>query len=266
MKNTNDSMPPFITVPIEDIVQLFEQTFNHFTATMKINVGTIPSSCMSFLQWSDAKELSKLIQHYQNEYYSDNNIKPNLKALYSLWTQWYFGLVVPPMMLMLIEYPQAIDTHYNLFQVEFHKNGRPDIFYYNLTWLSKSPTSLLHRHYTLLDRHIIPVCEKIESYQKINKNLLWNNIGAIMYWYLSRLSKRMKKSVYQEIINGLFMEQKLPDGRDNPLYRTVIFKNGYLQRRSCCQRNKLPGVGCCDDCPSEINFKKDNLINLDRIM
>lgn len=259
MKNTNDSIIPYTTVPVGEIIQLFEQTFNHFTATMKINASTIPANSMSFLQWSDSNELTTLIQNYQNEYYNGNNIKPNLKALYSLWTQWYFGLVIPPMMLMLIEYPQTVDTHYNLFRVEFHESGRPDIFYYNLTWLDEPSASLLHRHYTLLDRHIIPICKKIESYQWVNKNLLWNNIGAIMYWYLSRLNTRMKKSTYQEIINGLFMVPQLPDGRDNPLYRTVILKNNCIQRRSCCQRNKLPGVNNCQDCPLELNLKNKKM-------
>ncbi|AXG44827.1 siderophore-iron reductase FhuF [Photorhabdus laumondii subsp. laumondii] len=251
VSNTNDSVTPLTTVVIEDIIQLFEQTFSHFSATMRINVDNIPTTSMNFPQWSDTRKFPVLIQRYQDEYYGDNDIKPNQKALYSLWTQWYFGLVIPPMMLMLLEYPQTVDTHYNLFQVEFHDSGRPDIFYYNLTWLNEAPSSLLHRYYSLLDRHIIPVCEKIESYQGINRRLLWNNIGYLMYWYLAEFSTRINSKLYQEIINGLFMEPQLPDGRDNPLYRTVILRHNNMQRRSCCQRNKLPGVGNCHDCPLE---------------
>ncbi|RAW99481.1 hydroxamate siderophore iron reductase FhuF [Photorhabdus sp. S8-52] len=251
VSETKHSITPLTTVVIEDIIQLFEQTFSHFSSTMRINADNIPTNSMNFPQWSDTRKFPVLIQRYQDEYYGDNDIKPNQKALYSLWAQWYFGLVIPPMMLMLLEYPQAVDTHYNLFQVEFHDSGRPDIFYYNLTWLNEAPSSLLHRHYSLLERHIIPVCEKIESYQGINRRLLWNNIGYLMYWYLAEFSTRINSKLYQEIINGLFMEPQLPDGRDNPLYRTVILRHNNMQRRSCCQRNKLPGVGNCHDCPLE---------------
>jgi ferric iron reductase protein FhuF len=191
---------------------------------------------------------------YQNEYYGSNNIKPNQKALYSLWTQWYFGLVIPPMMLLLMEYPQEIDSDCRNFKVAFHDSGRPDIIYYQLKWKDQGAENLLERYYALINNHVIPIANKIESYQGINGRLLWNNIGYLMYWYLSEFKQRMKEDVYQAVIQGLFMTMILPDGRENPLYRTVILRNNTLQRRSCCQRNKLPGVGNCHDCPLEITL------------
>ncbi|MFS1537491.1 MAG: (2Fe-2S)-binding protein [Candidatus Phlomobacter fragariae] len=39
--------------------------------------------------------------------------------------------------------------------------------------------------------------------------------------------------------------------RDNTLYRTIFTKNNVIRRRSCCQKNKLPGVGNCHDYPLE---------------
>ncbi|WP_038911327.1 siderophore-iron reductase FhuF, partial [Yersinia pestis] len=69
------------------------------------------------------------------------------KALYSLWSQWYFGLIIPPMMLLLIEYPQTIDTHHKNFKVLFHHSGRPEVVYYQLKWQSQDPGTLLERYY-----------------------------------------------------------------------------------------------------------------------
>ncbi|EEP94946.1 Ferric iron reductase protein FhuF [Yersinia aldovae ATCC 35236] len=207
---------------------------------------------MSFNHWSNDDKFPSLMEIYKNEYYGSNNIKPNQKALYSLWTQWYFGLVIPPMMLLLMEYPQEIDSDCRNFKVAFHDSGRPDIIYYQLKWKDQGAENLLERYYALINNHVIPIANKIESYQGINGRLLWNNIGYLMYWYLSEFKKRMKEDVYQAVIQGLFMTMILPDGRENPLYRTVILRNGTLQRRSCCQRNKLPGVGNCHDCPLEI--------------
>ncbi|MCP9268585.1 siderophore-iron reductase FhuF [Xenorhabdus sp. XENO-1] len=249
-KNNEISNEWVSKIEIEDIIRLFDGAFSHFNSSMKVNAENIPSDSMGFYQWSSEKEFSLLMKRYQDAYYGNNEQKPNQKGLYSLWAQWYFGLTIPPMMLMLLEYSQPIDTDYHLFQIEFHESGRPDIVYYQLTWLNES-LSLLERYHSLLDRHIIPVCEKIESYRGINGRLLWNNIGYVIHWYLDNFKGRMSTEQYESLIQNLFFEQTLPDGRDNPLYRTMILKNNIIQRRSCCQRNKLPGVGNCHDCPLE---------------
>ncbi|PHM70673.1 siderophore-iron reductase FhuF [Xenorhabdus kozodoii] len=252
MANENNQGPikSISEITIEDITNLFDGAFSHFNSSIKINSDKIPSESMGFYQWSSDETFPLLIKSYQDSYYSDNELKPNQKGLYSLWAQWYFGLIVPPMMLMLLEYPQAVNTDYNLFQVEFHETGRPNVVYYRLTWLDES-ISLLERYHSMLDRHIIPVCEKIESYRGINGRLLWNNIGYVMHWYLNNFKERMDADQYDTLIQDLFFTQTLPDGRDNPLYRTVIMRNNVIQRRCCCQRNKLPGVGNCHDCPLE---------------
>ncbi|MDC9580201.1 siderophore-iron reductase FhuF [Xenorhabdus sp. PR6a] len=249
-ENNQNSIKVASEITIEDITNLFDGAFDHFNSSIKINSENIPSESMGFYQWSNDENFPLLIKSYQDSYYSHNELKPNQKGLYSLWAQWYFGLIVPPMMLMLLEYPQPVDTDYSLFQIEFHETGRPNVVYYQLTWLNES-ASLLERYHSMLDRHIIPVCEKIESYRGINGRLLWNNIGYVMHWYLNNFKERMDKEQYDRLIQDLFFEQTLPDGRDNPLYRTVIMKNNAIQRRCCCQRNKLPGVGNCHDCPLE---------------
>ncbi len=35
---------------------------------------------------------------------------------------------------------------------------------------------------------------------------------------------------------------------DNPLWRTVMLREGQLVRRTCCQRYRLPDVQQCGDC------------------
>lgn len=243
MSNTAQLITPSPIGLIADITELFEKTFAHFSRTLKVNADDIPEETMSFHTWSSIDNFPTLIQKYRDEYYGDNDLKPNDKALYSLWSQWYFGLIIPPMMLLLIEYPQTIDTHHKNFKVLFHHSGRPEVVYYQLKWQSQDPGTLLERYYLLLNHHVIPIAEKIESYQGINGRLLWNNIGYLMFWYLGEFKGRLGDDLYQSIINGLFMELSLPNGQDNPLYRTVMLRNGTLQRRSCCQRNKLPASG-----------------------
>uniref|UniRef100_UPI00301788FB siderophore-iron reductase FhuF n=1 Tax=Leclercia sp. M50 TaxID=3081258 RepID=UPI00301788FB len=47
---------------------------------------------------------------------------------------------------------------------------------------------------------------------------------------------------------AIFFARQLSDGRDNPLYRTVVPRYGLLVRRTCCQRYRLPDVQQCGDC------------------
>ncbi|MDX7988361.1 siderophore-iron reductase FhuF [Xenorhabdus sp. 12] len=252
MNNESGTIEMMSEISVDDITELFDGAFSHFNSLIKINSDNIPAKSMGLHQWSNEEEFKLLMKSYQDSYYDNNELKPNQKGLYSLWAQWYFGLIVPSMMLMLIEYPRAVDTDYNLFQVEFHETGRPNIAYYQLTWMDESISiSLLERYHSMLERHIIPVCEKIESSRGINGRLLWNNIGYVMYWYLDNFKERIGAQ-YDALIQNLFFEQTLPNGKDNPLYRTVILKNNIIQRRCCCQRNKLPGVGNCHDCPLEL--------------
>ena len=49
-------------------------------------------------------------------------------------------------------------------------------------------------------------------------------------------------------IQHCFFEKQLADGQDNPLWRTVMLREGQLVRRTCCQRYRLPDVQQCGDC------------------
>ncbi len=45
-----------------------------------------------------------------------------------------------------------------------------------------------------------------------------------------------------------FFNKQLSGGEDNPLWRTVVLREGQLVRRTCCQRYRLPDVQQCGDC------------------
>jgi ferric iron reductase protein FhuF len=48
--------------------------------------------------------------------------------------------------------------------------------------------------------------------------------------------------------SALLLQKQLSDGEDNPLWRTVVLREGQLVRRTCCQRYRLPDVQQCGDC------------------
>lgn len=252
MANAAEVIYPSTTAISDEVASLFARTFVHFSESFYVDAVEIPKDSILLEQWAVETSLPVLMQNYENHYYSDTELNPNHKALYSLWGQWYFGLVIPPMILLLLALPATIDTRPKRVRVKFHSTGRPEAIYYQHAWLDKSLSSLLERLYLLLDHHIIPVMKRIESQSKANTRLIWNNIGYLMFWYLREFANKLGPiEGYDTIIENLFLTSNLPDGRENPLYRTVIPRNGGMERRTCCQRNKLPGVGSCLDCPLE---------------
>ncbi|CNL12823.1 ferric hydroximate transport ferric iron reductase [Yersinia frederiksenii] len=252
VSNAAEVIYPSTTAISDEIASLFARTFIHFSESFHVDATETPQESLWLEQWSAENSLPRLMQTYEKHYYSDSELNPNHKALHSLWGQWYFGLVVPPMILMLLALPVAIDTRPERIRVKLHATGRPEAIYYQHRWLDKSPSSLLERLSLLLDHHIIPVMQKIARQPKANSRLIWNNIGYLMFWYLREFRNKLGTiDGYEDIIANLFLTPNLPDGRNNPLYRTVIPRNGGMERRTCCQRNKLPGVGCCLDCPLE---------------
>ncbi|MBW5816491.1 siderophore-iron reductase FhuF [Yersinia kristensenii] len=258
MSNTAEVIYPSTTAISDEVASLFARTFVQFSEFFYIDTIEIPEESLVLEQWATENNLPILMQHYENHYYDGTELNPHHKALHSLWGQWYFGLVIPPMILMLLALPRVINTGPENVRVKFHPTGRPEIIYYQHSWLDshrwldKSPSSLLERLYLLLDHHIIPVMARIEHQPKANIRLIWNNVGYLIFWYLREFANKLGPiEGHDSIIENLFLTSSLPDGRDNPLYRTVIPKNGGMERRTCCQRNKLPGVGSCHDCPLE---------------
>lgn len=252
MANAAEVIYPSTTAISDEVASLFARTFVHFSESFYVDAVEIPKDSILLEQWSAENSLPALMQNYESHYYSETGLNPNHKALHSLWGQWYFGLVIPPMILLLLALPATIDTRPKRVRVKFHSTGRPEAIYYQHAWLDKSPSSLLERLYLLLDHHIIPVMKRIASQSKANTRLIWNNIGYLMFWYLREFANKLGPiEGYDTIIENLFLTSNLPDGRENPLYRTVIPRNGGMERRTCCQRNKLPGVGSCLDCPLE---------------
>ncbi len=73
-------------------------------------------------------------------------------------------------------------------------------------------------------------------------------MGYSLQWFLGELKSQIDETLVLQLEQALFFNQKLLDGSENPLYRTMIMRNGELVRRSCCQRYRIPDVEQCGNC------------------
>ncbi|MEQ4530970.1 MAG: siderophore-iron reductase FhuF [Mixta sp.] len=211
---------------------------------------TAPSDTLIQAEWSQSVHFNRLLARYGDEIYRHHAEMPREeKPLQSLWAQWYFGLIVPPMMLALVMEKRALDCSLEHFHLQFHESGRPAKFWIDVHEDEDARyLNAQQRIDRLIQRHLIPAVQGIEQHGDINAKLIWNNTGYLMHWFLGEMKSWVDEATLLTLEHSLFFSRHLLDGSDNPLYRTVIPRDGAMQRRSCCQRYRLPAVERCGDC------------------
>ena len=100
----------------------------------------------------------------------------------------------------------------------------------------------------LISQALVPVVQALEATGEINGKLIWSNTGYLINWYLTEMKQLLGEATVESLRHALFFEKTLTIGEDNPLWRTVLLRDGLLVRRTCCQRYRLPDVQQCGDC------------------
>ncbi|MGQ7089032.1 siderophore-iron reductase FhuF, partial [Escherichia coli] len=161
----------------------------------------------------------------------------------------YIGLMVPPLMLALLTQEKALDVSPEHFHAEFHETGRAACFWVDVCEdKNATPHSPQQRMERLISQALVPVVQALEATGEINGKLIWSNTGYLINWYLTEMKQLLGEATVESLRHALFFEKTLTTGEDNPLWRTVVLRDGLLVRRTCCQRYRLPDVQQCGDC------------------
>ncbi|MCS6153516.1 iron reductase [Shewanella baltica] len=182
--------------------------------------------------------------------------KDTRKALHSLWGQWYFGLLVPPMMEWIFNAPKA-DVETLQWQprsvfMQLHASGRVAKFEFNiakhqpitaLTFkqphgiepLSQTNTKPSKVHSPLspykppVDKELVlqgfilnllqPSIERLLTLSPVPAKLYWSHLGYLIHWYLGELGLTEPHS--QQLKQALFRRTTFLDGSINPLYNSI---------------------------------------------
>lgn len=209
-----------------------------------------PFNAMTLAHWAQPKTLTTLMTAYGDHIYAQHPEKRReSKPLMSLWAQWYIGLLTPALMAALVLHPTGLRLSTDLIRVRFHETGRAESF-----WIDVYPhpplaqSGVRERMEYLVGEALMPVVDVLEESGDINGRLIWSNTGYLINWFLGELKPRLTEADWHTLRQTCFFEKTRLDGRDNPLYRTVVPREGLLVRRTCCQRNRLPCVQQCGDC------------------
>ena len=209
-----------------------------------------PPHALTLAEWSQPIALRTLLATWSDHIYRHQPTQPReQKPLLSLWAQWYIGLMMPPLMVALLTQKEAIDVSPEHMHVEFHETGRAACFWidvhqdHHTTALSPQ-----QRMETLILTALTPVVQALEATGEINAKLIWSNTGYLIHWYLTEMKPLLGEELLNTLRQTCFFEKQLSCGQDNPLWRTVVPREGLLVRRTCCQRYRLPDVKQCGDC------------------
>lgn len=236
--------------PLADSLREHFATYRpYFNDIIKFNEPA-PAATMKLSEWRKSAVLASLMAAYGDHIYRNQpQVSREHKPLKSLWAQWYIGLLVPPMMMALLTQPKALNIAPQHMRVEFHETGRAKCFWINVEEDSQaSELPLRLRLEQFITDGLMPVVAALEASEDINARLIWSNTGYLVNWFFGELKPLLDEQSLAALVNACFFEKQLSCGRENPLYRTVIPRDGVLVRRTCCQRYKLPDVQSCGDC------------------
>lgn len=228
---------------------LFSEHRAYFLETIHLGEEA-PAECMTLKRWSQPEAFAQLNRSYGDFIYREQSeMARENKPLQSLWAQWYFGLFLPPMMMSLLLESRALDCSPERCHVEFHETGRPAAFWIDVREDEEarylSPRRRMDR---LIQQHLIPAIQGIEQHGDINGKLIWSNTGFSVYWFLGEIAPLIGEALRAELEHAFFFSKTLSDGSDNPFYRTMLPGEDEMQRRTCCQRYRLPDVQRCGNC------------------
>lgn len=193
----------------------------------------------------------------------------NSKALHSLWGQWYFGLLVPPMLEWIINTPHSlasnieqIDIAPEHFYLRPHDSGRVAGFEFQLTptprdKAARVKTTVLtpHRERRLIQwiqSHLVPSVERLTGLSPTPAKLYWSHLGYLIHWYLGEMA--LPEIEFERLKALLFNTKAFEDGEVNPLYNSINLLPASAAhagniRRVCCLRYQLTNSHRCGDCP-----------------
>jgi len=225
------------------------ETRSHLLDFIKLD-ETHPHHALTLAQWQRPVERQSLLATYSDHIYRNQpGLARENKPLLSLWAQWYIGLMVPPVMLALLTQDRVLDLSPDHFHVEFHETGRAACFWIDVHEDQNArQLSAQERMEMLVTRALIPVIEALEQTGEINGKLIWSNTGYLIHWYLTEMKPLLGDNKVDALRQSCLFATPPSAGRDNPLFRTAVPRDGLLVRRPCCQRYRLPDVQQCGDC------------------
>jgi ferric iron reductase protein FhuF len=176
------------------------------------------------------------------------------RALASLWSRWYFAMLIPPVLACGLLAGRSLPLSPAQTGVVLGADGMPRaIALPHAGEVTPEPDPLL-RFTPLIRGHVAVVVESLSAHVRLAPRILWNNAAVYADWALRRMAGEpgMSGAAAMRAL-ALLETPALPDGGANPFHAPVRHVQGpagpLRLRRQCCLLYRLPGEDCCRTCP-----------------
>ncbi len=116
----------------------------------------------------------------------------------------------------------------NISMLSFTKPAVPPVSGSMCVKIKATPHSPQQRMERLISQALVPVVQALEATGEINGKLIWSNTGYLINWYLTEMSNCSARRRLNRCAMPSFFEKTLTNGEDNPLWRTVVLRDGLL--------------------------------------
>lgn len=247
--------PPADDAPSELLGELDDLLIGDLARFRHVLVATqTPGAVISGQAFIQGQTLSTLMARFRPQFASADQ-----RGLASIWFNQYLARLLPPVISAALLLDLRLPLHIEQLAISVDAQGLPVTF--KLPGGGQPmgvPGNPFERFAHLLDDNLRPLIEALCALTGGSPRVFWGNAGNYFEAWLGQLSKRITQP--ERLIEGqrLLSAERRPDGSRNPLYAPIRYRSieqadGQLhrwrQRRLCCIRDVLPGLGLCPNCP-----------------
>jgi len=194
----------------------------------------------------DQTVLGGVLDHYAGQY-----PEAERAGVVSLWSQWYFGLYLTPVVAAALALGHGLPIDLAAVGVVLDDAGTPNAFLLaDVGTADVDVTAFLER---LARDHVEPLAAALAALGGFSPRVCWSNAGNVFEWAVGEAEKRHGLAA-DNAGRAIVDRRAFADKRRNVLFdpvRMVEVDGAPLRRRRvCCLRYQLPGFGWCDNCPT----------------
>lgn len=175
------------------------------------------------------------------------------RAVASIWSKAHFSVLLTPFLALSLVMNRVIDVDLHAIGCSFGPDGDTQRFHLADTGKNADDTDPFGRFAGLMDGHIAPLAAALSKLTGLSRNVVWSNAGNRFEFFVRRVEAFTGRTGPVSQALGLMEERRLPDGRPNPLFRPVLYREhdgrSIRQRRICCIRYLLAETDLCSTCP-----------------
>lgn len=214
-----------------------------------------PREAIAGRDFLNPQTLEALMARFRPEFVGEDP-----RGLASLWSGNYFVRLIPPVVSAALLLNRRLPLDMEQLAIVVDAAGVPVAFRLadHGEEFPATPPNPFERFHHLIEDNLAPFIQALSASSGLPAKVLWSNAGNYFEWTLGQLAMRVESPAVLADGEALLKARLTPDGRRNPLHEPIRYVEvaepcGELrlwrQRRLCCIRYLLPGVGLCPNCP-----------------